>query len=524
MTTNPGELVSPTTSDQTANSRDTSFFGHPAGLSTLFFTEMWERFSYYGMRALLILFMTAAAVDGGLGMDVATAGAIYGLYTAAVYLAALPGGWIADRLIGQRRAVLVGGIVIAAGHFSMALPVVTGSFGELPPFYTGLLLIVVGTGFLKPNVSALVGELYGTGDARRDAGFSIFYMGINLGAFAAPLVTSFLGEQINWHLGFAAAGVGMTLGVVQYVVGQRRLGSAGTAISRGRAIAEESSERRPAILIAGSIAAVGVLLILQIRGSIDLMTAVGLASASGLILLLLSVVYFGALLTDGQLSTLERKRIGVIAILFLFSALFWSGFEQAGSSLNLFARDLTDRVLAGWEMPAGFLQSVNAFFIIIFAPVFAWLWIWLDRRGRDPSSPLKFAVGLIALGTGFVVMVGASAAAASGQLVSPAWLVLTYFLHTIGELALSPVGLSTVTKLAPKRMAGQMMGVWFLSISLGSVFAGQVAGLYESLPLTELFGAVAATMVAGGLLLLLLSRPLRAMMGGLKQHQKAAPM
>lgn len=483
-----------------------AFFGHPPGLSTLFFTEMWERFSYYGMRALLILFMTAAVAEGGLGLDVATAGAIYGLYTAAVYLTALPGGWLADRWIGQRRAVLYGGIIIAVGHFTMAIPALTGLLGEMLPFYAGLVLIVVGTGLLKPNVSTLVGELYGPDDARRDAGFSIFYMGINLGAFIAPLITSFLGERIDWHLGFMAAGVGMTVGVVQYVMGQPRLGDAGL-----RANAEAGGADGPS---RGAVAAAAFILLffiaaLQAFGVADLRTAVGIASASGVILLVLTLLYFGFLLAAGGLDRAEKKRLGIIALLFLFSALFWSGFEQAGSSLNLFARDLTDRVIAGWEMPAGFLQSVNSLFIIMLAPVFAWLWVALAARGREPSSPVKFAFGLILLGAGFVVMTVASLRAASGEAVSPAWLVATYLLHSMGELALSPVGLSTVTKLAPRRMVGQMMGVWFLSISLGNVIAGQVAGLYATLPLPQLFGAVAATMGVAGVILLGLTPVIR---------------
>jgi proton-dependent oligopeptide transporter, POT family len=492
---------------------DRAFFGHPRGLATLFFTEMWERFSYYGMRALLILFMTAAAIDGGLGMDAQQAGAIYGLYTAFVYLLALPGGWVADRLIGQRKAVLYGGIIIAAGHFSMAIPAVTGALGELPPFYAGLALIVVGTGLLKPNVSTMVGELYSRDDARRDAGFSLFYMGINIGAFLAPLVTGWLGEQINWHLGFAAAGVGMVFGVIQYLAGDRHLGTAGlrpnVELEPG---APPSGNASFGLLVAALV--VVFITMLQLFGVVDLTTAVGLASASGIIIVALAVAYFGYMFVAGGLDPVERKRLGVIVILFLFSAIFWSGFEQAGSSLNLFARDLTDRTIGGWEMPASWLQSVNSLFIITLAPVFAWFWIWSSRRRVEPSSPAKFAFGLVFLGLGFLVMVGASARAAAGEQVSPMWLVLTYLLHTLGELALSPVGLSTVTKLAPHRMVGQMMGVWFLAIALGNLMAGQVAGLYETLALPQLFGAVAATALVGGMLLALFVKPIRGMMGG----------
>jgi proton-dependent oligopeptide transporter, POT family len=494
--------------------QDTAFFGHPRGLATLFFTELWERFSYYGMRALLILFMTAAVVDGGLGMDAQTAGAIYGLYTACVYLFALPGGWLADRLIGQRRAVLWGGVVIALGHFSMAVPAVSGALGELPPFYFGLALIVVGTGLLKPNISTMVGELYPEGGARRDAGFSIFYMGINIGAFAAPLLVGYLGEKVDWHLGFGVAGVGMVLGVVQYVLGDRHLGEAG--LKPNAAYSDGSAGGRTSPL--AGIGLVGVLALflamMQLFGVVDLTTAVGLAGAGGVIIVSLALFYFGYMFVAGGLDAVERKRLGVIAVLFLFSAFFWSGFEQAGSSLNLFAERLTDRTIAGWEMPASWLQSVNSVFIISLAPVFAWLWVWLSRRNAEPSSPAKFALGLIFLGLGFLVMVGASVRAEAGAQVLPTWLILTYLLHTIGELCLSPVGLSTVTKLAPHRMVGQMMGVWFMSISLGNLMAGQVAGQFERLPLPQLFGAVTATAIVSGVVLALFTRPIRRLMGG----------
>ncbi|CAN5803389.1 peptide MFS transporter [soil metagenome] len=493
---------------------DQAFFGHPRGLSTLFFTEMWERFSYYGMRAILILFMTAAAAEGGLGMDTQQAGAIYGLYTAFVYLLALPGGWIADRLIGQRTAVLYGGIIIAAGHFSMAIPAITGALGVLPPFFAGLALIVVGTGLLKPNVSTMVGELYSRDDSRRDAGFSIFYMGINLGAFIAPIVTGYLGESINWHLGFAAAGLGMVLGVIQYLAGAGNLGTAGL---------RPNMEMEPRLTGSGSsilaLAVVAILVLfiamLQLFGVVDLTTAVGIAGASGVIIVALSLTYFGYMFVAGGLNPVEKRRMSVIVVLFFFSAVFWSGFEQAGSSLNLFARDLTNRTIGGWEMPASWLQSVNSIFIILLAPVFAWFWVWSSRRRLEPSSPIKFAFGLVFLGLGFLVMVGASSRALSGEQVSPMWLVLTYLLHTMGELALSPVGLSTVTRLAPHRMVGQMMGVWFMSIALGNLIAGQVAGLFDTLPLMQLFGAVAATAIGAGLILGLLSRPVRVLMGGI---------
>jgi proton-dependent oligopeptide transporter, POT family len=493
----------------TGGPTDRAFFGHPRGLATLFFTELWERFSYYGMRALLVLYMTASTERNGLGFDAAKAGAIYGLYTAAVYLTAMPGGWIADRFIGQRRAVLVGGIVIALGHFTMA-------FSGMSMFYLGLLLIVLGTGLLKPNISTMVGGLYGPTDARRDAGFSIFYMGINMGAFIAPLVTGYLGEKVNWHLGFAAAGVGMVFGILQYALGGKHLGQTGLVAS-SKAGATTSGAKSGALVAVFAAGFLAVLAGLHFAGVIDLTSAQGLANATGVIIVSLAALYFGYLLGGKSLTGPEKKRVGVIAILFVFSAIFWSGFEQAGSSLNLFAERLTDRVLFGWEMPASYLQSVNALLIIGLAPVFAWVWLTLARRKVEPSSPAKFTFGLVFLGLGFLVMIAGSVAAASGEKVSPLWLVLTFLLHTIGELALSPVGLSTVTKLAPQRMAGQVMGVWFMSVSLGNLMAGLVAGKFEQFPLPQLFGAVGATAIGAGLVLGLLVKPIQRMLGARAQ-------
>ena len=488
---------------------DTSLFGHPRGLATLFGTEFFERFSYYGMRALLVLYMTAAIADGGLGFDTVTAGAIYGMYGAGVYLLALPGGWVADKLIGQRRAVFVGGVIIACGHFCLALD-------NVATFFLGLVLIVLGTGLLKPNISTMVGELYPQGDARRDAGFSIFYMGINLGAFVAPIVCSWLGEKIGWHVGFAAAGVGMVLGLIQYQLGGKYLGTAGLYPDTGREPGVRAGHFRSLLL---GIGAVGLIIAaifgLRAAGTLDISMAAA-ADGVGYLIVSIAVLYFAYMFFFGGLDKTERKRVTAIFVLFIFSALFWSGFEQAGSSLNLVADRLTDRVFFGWEMPAGWLQSVNAGFIIILAPVFAWIWILLSRRGKEPSSPGKFTLGLFFLGLGFAVMILAAQRAASGALVSPMYLVLTYLLHTFGELCLSPVGLSTVTKLAPHRMVGQMMGVWFMSISLGNLMAGRVAGQFDTLPLPELFGRVTMFTLGGAVLLALLIVPIKRLMSGVK--------
>jgi proton-dependent oligopeptide transporter, POT family len=480
----------------------TGFFGHPPGLATLFFTEFWERFSYYGMRAILILYMAAAIGDGGLGFTAERAGAIYGLYTAFVYLLALPGGWLADQLLGQRRAVLIGGIVIALGHFSLAVE-------SMAFFYLGLVLIVIGTGLLKPNISTMVGELYPEGGARRDAGFSIFYMGINLGAFISPLVCGYLGQRVNWHWGFAAAGIGMVAGLIQYVLMGRLLGEAGL---HPNAAGDPAARKRSLYILFGSAVFLGLLswlLIVVLGISVDT-----IAGYTGAVIVGLALAYLFFQLGAGGLDPVEKKRMLVIFVLFIFSALFWSGFEQAGSSLNLFAERMTDLEVFGWGMPASWLQSVNPLLIISLAPVFAWLWVWLSRRKAEPSSPAKFSLGLVLLGLGFGVMVWASLVAGGGELVSPMWLVVTYLLHTCGELCLSPVGLSTVTKLAPHRKVGQMMGVWFMSVSLGNLIAGLVAGRFETLPLPQLFGAVFATTAGAGLVLALFIKPIRRLMSG----------
>jgi proton-dependent oligopeptide transporter, POT family len=486
---------------------DTQWFGHPRGLSTLFFTEMWERFSYYGMRAILVLFMTNAVATGGMGLDDVSATAIYGLYTAAVYLVALPGGWIADRLLGLRRSVFWGGCIIAAGHFTLAIH-------SVEAFYVGLVIIVIGTGLLKPNISAVVGDLYPEGGARRDAGFSIYYMGINVGAFLGPLICGYLGENVNWHLGFSAAGVGMALGVVQYSFGARHLGSAGELKGESRTPAVRKKAARS--LLRAVEAMVGVFLVVTALQSIGAvrMTLLGFVDWTGIFIACLAVAYLLYVVLFGRLTTVEKKRVGVIAVTFLAAACFWSGFEQAGSSMNLFANRLTNRMIGGWEMPASWLQSVNSTFIILLAPVFSV--IWLKLGSRSPSTPAKMAYGLLQLGLGFAVLAWASMYATLAHPVSPNWLVITYLFHTTGELCLSPIGLSSTTKLAPPRYAGQMMGIWFMGSALGNLVAGRVAGLIASLPLPQLFGAVTLFSVGAGLLLLLFTKPLKGWMAGVE--------
>jgi POT family proton-dependent oligopeptide transporter len=485
---------------------DRAFFGHPRGLSTLFFTEMWERFSYYGMRALLILFMTAPLTDGGLGFETAVAGAIYGLYTSMVYMTTLPGGWIADRLIGQRRAVLYGGILIASGHFSMAFP-------TLLTFYVGLFLIVIGTGLLKGNISVLVGKLYAEGDRRRDAGFSIYYMGINLGAFISPLVCGYLGQRIDWHYGFAAAGFGMVLGLVQYVLGAKYLGSAGLHPAPAASPAAAAAVKRNAAIWGGLTAVALAALGIGMYTVALPLTPSQIADGAGYGLLVITVAFFGWLFLSPAWTPQERKQLYAIGLFFLAAAIFWSLFEQAGSTLNLFADRDTRTSVLGWSFPSSWFQSMNSLFVWVFAPIFAWLWLSMGRRGSEPSTPIKFVLGLVLVGAGFAVLIVAARLAEGGIQVSPMWLIAVYLLHTFGELCLSPVGLSAMTKLAPARIAGLMMGVWFLASSVGNFMAGRLAGFYEAMPLPALFTNIALFGIVAGLVLLPFVKPIKRLMG-----------
>jgi proton-dependent oligopeptide transporter, POT family len=482
-----------------------TFFGHPRGLATLFFTEMWERFTYYGMRAVLVLFLVAAVSGGGFGIDDKTATAIYGLYTAAVYLAALPGGWIADRLIGAQRAVLLGGITITLGNSLLWLSSTpTG-------FYLGLVAIVIGVGMLKPNVSAIVAELYPEGGARLDSGFTIFYIGINIGGLLGPLVTGWAQLYFGLRAGFAAAALCMALGVVQFYLTRRYLGNAGASVASA---AGRAHAWRYLWVGAGVLA----LLIAAVTLGYIPVNPVALARVATYSILGMATLYFLYYFTAAKLDAEERRRGVVLVVLFIGCALFFSGYEQAGSSLNLFAERYTVRSVAWLHVviPTGWFQSLNSAFIILFAPFFAWAWIALAKRHLNPSVPAKFALGVMLMGSGFLVMAAAAALVAQGSKVSPNWLVLTYLLHTFGELCLSPVGLSYYTKLTPKRFVGQMMGMWFLAMSLGNLVAGLIAGDFDANNVAAMPGQymhIVYFAVGLGALLLILSRPVRKLMG-----------
>ncbi len=501
------------------NAPQGGFFGHPKGLSTLFFTEMWERFSFYGLRPLLVLFMAAAVINGGWGWDRGEASAIVGIYAAMVYLASLPGGWVADKWLGLRRATLYGGALISLGHITIGASAFTSS---KIPFFLGLVFIVLGTGLLKPNISAMVGDLYPEGGARKDAGFSVFYMGINLGAFIGQLITGYLGETIGWHWGFTAAGVAMILGLVQfYLMAPKTLGNIGLEPSRHPDPAVQA--RQVSTVKIGT--AVGLVILAIVFAFVASGTIPFNAEVFGTylayVLVSIGFLYFAYLLIFGGLNGDEKKRVLVIAVLFVFAAIFWSAFEQTPTALNLFAQDFTERQMGTFLIPATWFQSVNSFWIILLAPVIAAFWTMLGSKNINLSSPVKFAIGLGFAALSFVVMIFASyIVVGEGTVatkVSPLWLVTFYLFLTLGELFVSPVGLSSMTTLSPKRYVGQMMGIWFLASSVGNLIGGLVGGEVDPENLAampRLF--TTTTMFLGGaaLVLIILSVPISRMMAG----------
>lgn len=472
------------------------FFGHPKGLKTLFFTEMWERMSYYGMRMLLVLFMTATLQEGGLNLTVASAAAIYGLYSGCVYFMGLPGGWIADRLIGGQKAIWYGGIIIMIGHIILAIP-------SDHSFFIGLIFVVLGTGLLKPNISAMVGQLYSDNDIRRDSGYAIYYMGINIGSVIGYGVCGYLMENQGWHWAFGAAAIGMALGLIQYKITTPHLNDIGAQPTYPLS---KKAQKFSWTIIHGFLASI-VLVTYLIFQDILVVKPVIIAQYVAIAFSATFIIYYSVIYFFSSLSTVEKKKLIALLIICVASACFWSGFEQAGSSMNLFTRDYTDRLIGSFEIPTGWFQSLNPLFIVLLSPFFAALWINLGKKLISPSYGIKCAVGLIIMASGFIVMFFAAQNAASGMKIAPYWLVATYFLHTVGELCLSPVALSAVSKLSPKRFAGQMMGIFVLTYSIGSIISGLLAGNYDPNNVSQipsLYIQISLFSVGIGLIILLL--------------------
>ena len=482
--------------DTPQHGSSTDIFGHPRGLITLFTTEMWERMSYYGMRALLVLFMTTAMQDGGLGITAANAAAIYGLYTGAVYFMGLSGGWIADRLIGGQKAIWYGAVIIMCGHIVLAIP-------SEQSFFVGLVLVVLGTGLLKPNISALVGLLYNSGDPRRDAGYSIYYMGINIGSVIGNLVCGYLAVTMGWHWAFGAAAVGMALGLLYF---RTRIDSLEGHGAEAAEPMSPSATKKSWGVITAVLATIATITILGIAGVITFSPIV-IAKYTAIAFTAIFFVYFGYIFFLGELNGTEKKGMLALFLICVASALFWSGFEQAGSSMNLFAQDHTDRFVKTFEIPTAWFQSLNSIYIIVLSPFIAALWINLGKKVYNPTSGIKCAIGLIIMASGFLVMFSAATYAAQGMKVAPYWLVATYFLHSVGELCLSPIALSAVSKLSPKRFAGQLMGVFVLTYSIGNIVAGLLATGYNPDDVSTLPGLyydiALISMVFGGVILAL---------------------
>ncbi|RPG80055.1 MAG: MFS transporter [Crocinitomicaceae bacterium TMED114] len=442
-------------SSTTLEPHQKELFGHPIGLFTLFFTEMWERFSYYGMRAILVLYLVTETTQAnpGLGWTNGEALALYGWYTMMVYVMSVPGGYIADKFLGQRKSVTVGGVLLLIGHSVLAIE-------HLTAFYAGLVFIVLGVGMLKPNISTMVGGLYKPGDVRRDKGFTIFYIGINVGAFLSSLIVGYVGETYGWHYGFGLAGIGMALGVAQYLLGQKYLKEVGNFIG-------DTTE-----------------------------------SAQDL---------------KAPLTKEEKDRITVLLISFLLVILFWGAFEQAGGLMNIYTMEKTNRMLGGWEVPASWFQSLNAMFIIFFGSAVAGYWANRKLKGKTATSLFKMILGLIIMGTGFLFMTAATAQFESTGASAMYWLVLAYLFHTIGELCLSPVALSYITKLAPAKYASIMMGVYFAMTGFGSKLAGLLGEWSESLGEMTIFTGIAATSIGVGLLVLLVRNKLEPLTHGVEE-------
>ncbi|MET9656257.1 oligopeptide:H+ symporter [Streptomyces sp. NPDC006510] len=479
-----------------------TFFGHPRGLATLFMTEMWERFSFYGMRALLPLYLVSGT---GLHMNAATATAIYSIYMAMVYLLAMPGGWFGDRVWGPRKTVTISAAVIMLGHLTLALP---GS----GTFFAGLALVALGSGLLKANISTMVGHLYnGPDDPRRDGGFTVFYMGINLGAFAAPLIIGTVGEKVNWHLGFAIAAVGMALGLAQFLIGTRHLSERSSVVPKPLSAEERRTTLRKGLLwLIAAVVFYGVLVATDVY---TLNWALVPITVAGL---LIPVAVLVRIKRDRDLSKTEQSKMSGYIWFFVAAAVFWMIYDQGGSTLSLFGESSTTNSLFGLHFPTSWYQSVNPVIIMALAPVVAWIWLALNRRGKEPSTVVKFGSGLFLVGVSFLVFMLPLTMTTDGDKVSPMWLVSIYFLQTVGELCLSPVGLSVTTKMAPAKYGSQMMGVWFLAVTAGDCTTSLLSLAGVDLNKTGMVGLEAALAIVAAFAIWMYRKKVTQLMGDVR--------
>ena len=454
-----------------------NFFGHPVGLRTLFLTEMWERMSYYGMRGIMVLFMIAgvSGENPGLTFSEAEANAIYGTYIGLVYFMVVPGGWIADNILGYQKTVLIGAIIIALGHFTLAIPLEQ-------TFFLGLLFVILGTGLLKGNISTIVGKLYDGKDSMRDSGYTIFYMAINIGSVLGFLICGYLGERIGWHWGFGAAGIGMAFGVFQFIWSRNLLDGAGDLPSES----DPKKRQKSIMYLCVAVALIFLLIAIALRQGVTI-NPVAFAESYAYFLVIIAGLYFIYLFLLAGLTASEKKNLVLLFFLFIGAAAFWSGFDQSGGSLTIFAKDFTNLSITNlsildftipinFTIPISWMNLANPIFVVLFAPIFAGIWTNLAIRNLDPSLPMKFAIGLMLMALSFVLMLYAVDAAMMNQTVGIQWLLITYLLHTWGELALSPIGLSAFSRYAPKKYAGQMFGLWFMASAIGGVLAGLLGG------------------------------------------------
>ncbi|MEO3976397.1 oligopeptide:H+ symporter [Streptomyces sp. CAU 1734] len=497
-------MASSLTKDSTGRpAGERTFFGHPSGLAFLFMTEMWERYSFYGMRALLVLYLSTEVAKGGLGIDYATAVAIYSVYNAMVYLLALPGGWLGDRVWGARKATAIAGVIIMAGHFMLAVPADW-------MFFIGLAVVAAGSGLLKANISTMVGQLYkDPNDPRRDGGFTVFYMGINIGAFAAPLTIGTVGQQVDWHLAFAMSGVGMAIGLLFFFLGFRHLSEESSKVHTPLPAAERDALIRKALFW---LAVTGVAY--AIVGLSGVFTKQWVLTPLSILGVAVPAWYLFKIRRDKDLTPVERSRMSGYSWFFVAAVAFWAIYDQGGSVLSLFANDHTNGVVFGWTFPTTWYQSLNPLFVMALAPLFAMAWVALSRRNREPSTLSKFSLALVVIGLSFFVMTAAQGIVEGGSKVSPMWLVSVYFIMTFGELCLSPVGLSLTTKLAPKKYSSQMLGIWFLAISAGSSMIAllQAVGTPSNSPLW--FASQGAIAVIAGVAIFMFRRKVKPLMGG----------